>query len=100
MGCRMVHAPADRLPDAGALSSLRPLDPARSRTIARAFSPRHLLGNRHDYFYSLIKLRTDPLYPGVLTALRGTRAPVLDLGCGLGLLAHALHQDGQALPYR
>lgn len=91
---------ADALPDADALSSLRPLDRARSRRIARAFAPRHLLGNRHDYFYSLVKLRTDPLYPGVLAALRGTRAPVLDLGCGLGLLAHALRQDGQALPYR
>lgn len=96
----MSHAHADTLPDAGALSSLRPFDRARSREIARAFAPRHLLGNRHDYFYTLIKLRSDPLYPGVLAALRGTRAPVLDLGCGLGLLAHALRQDGQALPYR
>jgi len=91
---------ADSLPDAGAFSSLRPLDRARSRRIARAFAPRHPLGNRHDYFYTLIKLRSDPLYPGVLAALRGTRAPVLDLGCGLGLLAHALRQDGQAQPYR
>src|SRR3546814_20317037 len=23
----------------------------------------------------------------------------MDLGCGLGLLAHALRQDGQAMPY-
>lgn len=88
------------LPDVGALSSLRPLDGARSRTIARAFAPRRLLGNRHDFFYTLIKLRSDPLYPGVLAALRGTRAPVLDLGCGLGLLAHALRQDGQMMAYR
>ena len=88
------------MPDVAALSSLRPLDRARCREIARAFAPRHLLGNRHDYFYTLIKLRSDPLYPGVLAALRGTRAPVLDLGCGLGLLAHALRHDGQSLPYR
>ena len=36
------------------------------------------------------KLGSDPLYPGVCEALRGTDAPLLDLGCGLGLLAHAL----------
>ncbi|PJJ96761.1 methyltransferase domain-containing protein [Luteimonas sp. YGD11-2] len=77
----------------------RPLEPARARSIARAFAPAHPLGNRHDYYYTLIKLRSDPLYPGVLAALRGTREPVLDLGCGLGLLAHALRQDGQSMPY-
>ncbi|UNK42155.1 class I SAM-dependent methyltransferase [Luteimonas sp. S4-F44] len=70
-----------------------------ARGIARAFLPRHPLGNRYDYYYTLTKLRTDPLYPGVLQALRPTSAPVLDLGCGLGLLAHALRADGQALPY-
>ena len=96
----MHPVPSPSLPDLGALSSLRPLDRARSRTIARAFAPRHLLGNRHDFLYTLIKLRTDPLYPGVLAALRGTRAPVLDLGSGLGLLAHALRQDGQSIAYR
>ena len=96
----MHPAPAHSLPDVDALSSLRPLDGARSRRIARAFAPRNVLGNRHDFFYTLVKLRTDPLYPGVLAALRGTRAPVLDLGCGLGLLAHALRQDGQAMAYR
>lgn len=70
-----------------------------ARSIARAFLPRHVLGNRYDYYYTLTKLRTDPLYPGVLQALRPTTAPVLDLGCGLGLLAHALRADGQALPF-
>lgn len=70
-----------------------------ARNIARAFLPKHALGNRYDYYYTLTKLRTDPLYPGVLQALRPTTAPVLDLGCGLGLLAHALRADGQALPF-
>jgi len=75
--------------------------PARdARTIARAFAPRHPWGNRWDYCYVLSKLRSDPLYPGVLDALRGSSAPLLDMGCGLGLLAHALRHDGQALPYR
>ncbi|MBB5944235.1 MULTISPECIES: methyltransferase domain-containing protein [Xanthomonas] len=67
--------------------------------IARAFLPTHPLGNRYDYYYTRTKLRTDPLYPGVLAALRGTDAPVLDLGCGLGLLAHALRADGQRQRY-
>ena len=76
----------------------RPMDAAAAKGIAHAFLPERALGNRYDYYYTLTKLRTDPLYPGVLQALRPTTAPVLDLGCGLGLLAHALRADGQALP--
>lgn len=68
--------------------------------IARAYLPEHPLGNRWDYYYSRIKLGSDPLYPGVSEALRGTHAPLLDLGCGLGLLAHTLHADGLPLAYR
>ncbi len=77
-----------------------PFDRATCMRIARAFLPTHPLGNRWDYYYTRAKLGSDPLYPGVLQALRGSRAPVLDLGCGLGLLAHALRQDGQAMDYR
>ena len=79
--------------------TLRPLDAATAKGIARAFLPTRVLGNRYDYYYTLTKLRTDPLYPGVLDALRGCDAPLLDLGCGLGLLAHALRADGQATDY-
>lgn len=78
----------------------RPMDAAAAKGIARAFLPERALGNRYDYYYTLTKLRTDPLYPGVLDALRGVDAPLLDLGCGLGLLAHALRRDGQAMAYR
>lgn len=78
----------------------RPMDAAAAQGIARAFLPERTLGNRYDYYYTLSKLRSDPLYPGVLEALRGSTRPVLDLGCGLGLLLHALRLDGQALPYR
>lgn len=81
-------------------AATRPFDAATARHIARAFLPASPLGNRYDYYYTLVKLRTDPLYPGVLAALRGSSAPLLDLGCGLGLLAHALRLDGQSLPYR
>lgn len=75
-----------------------PADAAKA--IAGAFAPTRPWGNRWDYYYTLGKLRSDPLYPGVLQALRGSTAPVLDMGCGLGLLAHALRHDGQQLPYR
>ncbi|MDQ1092033.1 SAM-dependent methyltransferase [Xanthomonas sacchari] len=77
----------------------QPMTRPQAQAIARAFLPTHPLGNRYDYYYTRTKLRTDPLYPGVLAALRGTDAPVLDLGCGLGLLAHALRADGQRQRY-
>jgi 2-polyprenyl-3-methyl-5-hydroxy-6-metoxy-1,4-benzoquinol methylase len=81
-------------------SPTRPFDSATATRIATAFLPAHPLGNRWDYYYTRTKLGSDPLYPGVLQALRGSREPLLDLGCGLGLLAHALRLDGQAMAYR
>ena len=78
----------------------RPFAADDARRIARAYLPARALGNRYDYYYVQAKLRSDPLYPGVLAALRGDRAPLLDLGCGLGLLVHALRLDGQTQPYR
>jgi SAM-dependent methyltransferase len=76
------------------------LDAATARVIARAFLPASPLGNRWNYHYTQAKLRSDPLYPGVAEALRGSRAPLLDLGCGLGLLAHTLRAEGIGIPYR
>lgn len=76
-----------------------PFARSHAHDIARAFLPARWWGNRYDYYYTREKLASDPLYPGVLQALRGSDAPLLDLGCGLGLLAHALQQDGQALAY-
>jgi len=74
-------------------------DAATARDIARAFLPARWYGNRWHYHYSRIKLGSDPLYPGVAAALRGSRAPLLDLGCGIGLLAHALRAESVALTY-
>ncbi len=79
--------------------TLRPLSRERARAIARVFLPAHPLGNRYHYYSDGAKLRSDPLYPAVCEVMRGTRAPLLDLGCGLGLLAHALHQDGIHVRY-
>lgn len=78
---------------------MRPLDPSRARAIANAFRPTSAFGSRYHYYYTRTKLGSDPLYPGVADALRGTCAPLLDLGCGLGLLAHTLRADGITLPY-
>jgi SAM-dependent methyltransferase len=68
-------------------------------TIADAFVESRWPTRRYHYYYVRGKLASDPLYPGVVAALRGGGAPLLDLGCGIGLLAHALRADGQAMPY-
>ena len=76
------------------------LPPADALRIARAFLPPRWYGNRYHYYYSRAKLRSDPLYPGVVDALRDSRAPLLDLGCGIGLLAHALRVACVDVAYR
>lgn len=81
-------------------STTSAFDRATSKRIARAFLPARWYGNRWHYHYSRAKLGSDPLYPGVVDALRGSQAPLLDLGCGIGLLAHALRDAGIDLPYR
>ena len=53
---------------------------AAARKIAALF-PGHW-----DRNYVATKLRTDPLYSGLAEKLRGSDLPLLDLGCGLGLL--------------
>ena len=67
--------------------------------IADAYVESRWPPRRYHYYYVRAKLASDPLYPGVLAALRDSDAPELDLGCGIGLLAHALRADGQALRY-
>jgi SAM-dependent methyltransferase len=71
------------------------MDRGSSAAIARAFLP-----SGWYYHYARTKLRHDPLYGGVAAALLGSTAPLLDLGCGIGLLAHCLRARGLALPYR
>lgn len=78
----------------------RPLGREAAHAIASAFLPAKPLGNRYDYYYTRTKLGTDPLYPGVCDVLRGSDAPLLDMGCGLGLLAHTLRAAGLTMPYR
>ncbi|MEO6364820.1 MAG: class I SAM-dependent methyltransferase [Luteimonas sp.] len=73
---------------------MTPLERGDARAIAT-----HYLPSRFHYHYAKAKLGSDPLYAGVADALRGSTAPLLDLGCGLGLLAHTLRAHGVVLPY-
>lgn len=71
------------------------LDARQRDALARAFLP-----SRWDYHYARSKLASDPLYGGVAAVLRGARGPLLDLGCGIGLLAHYLPAVDLQLGYR
>lgn len=44
--------------------------------------------------YAASKLRTDPLYEAVVGALGESAHPVLDIGCGIGLLGQFLRASG------
>ena len=45
------------------------------------------------------KLASDPVYDAVSTRIDGTSLPLLDIGCGIGLLGQYLHAQGHAQPY-
>lgn len=66
----------------------------RKRIIASSYLP-----SRHRYWYSLGKLAMDPLYDSVPAAFADDRAPILDLGCGIGLLLHCLRASGSRSSY-
>jgi SAM-dependent methyltransferase len=70
------------------------LDSAQRVAIARRFLP-----SRWHYHYVRSKLGSDPLFDGVARALDGCDAPLLDLGCGVGLLAHCLDAGGYRHAY-
>lgn len=53
-----------------------------------------LCSNRWDYHYTRSKLGTDPVYAAVAAELSANDLPVLDIGCGMGLLAHYLRAAG------
>jgi SAM-dependent methyltransferase len=60
--------------------------------IARRISS--LCESKWDRYYTLSKLKTDPIYAGVFRELEERRAPLLDIGCGMGLLAFYLRERG------
>ena len=53
---------------------------------------------RWDRIYTRSKLASDPVYEAVLRELRGSTLPVLDIGCGIGLLTHYLREAGHVVP--
>ena len=64
------------------------------RRIAAGYLP-----DRYHYYYALSKLATDPLYAAVLQAFEKTREPLLDIGCGIGLLLQYLRARGVDAQY-
>lgn len=56
--------------------------------LSRAYESRSLRG------YVRWKVATDPVYEAVVERLRGVDHPVLDLGCGIGLLPFYLREKG------
>lgn len=44
--------------------------------------------------YARSKLRSDPVYRAVLECVRGSSAPIYDIGCGIGLLEFFLRENG------
>jgi 2-polyprenyl-3-methyl-5-hydroxy-6-metoxy-1,4-benzoquinol methylase len=66
---------------------------ARLRGIAARFdAPPSLWG------YIVGKLALDPAYEAVLGLVRDSESPIIDIGCGLGLLAHFLREHGCRAP--
>ncbi|HEY0371169.1 MAG TPA: class I SAM-dependent methyltransferase [Thermoanaerobaculia bacterium] len=63
-----------------------------SNRVAALFDGRALQG------YVRWKIRTDPAYSAALDALRGRDLPLIDLGCGVGLLAFYLREHGYTAP--
>lgn len=63
-----------------------------SRRIASRYPSRFLREYAHW------KVRSDPAYEGVLRRLSGAGRPLVDLGCGIGLLALYLREHGVGVP--
>jgi SAM-dependent methyltransferase len=64
------------------------------RRIAASYLP-----DRHHYWYSLSKLTIDPLYDAVHSVFAGNSTPLLDIGCGIGLLPLCLRANGGGRPH-
>jgi 2-polyprenyl-3-methyl-5-hydroxy-6-metoxy-1,4-benzoquinol methylase len=50
------------------------------------------------YYYAIGKIALDPAYPAVAQTLDKSALPLLDLGCGMGLLAAYLRASGRCAP--
>jgi 2-polyprenyl-3-methyl-5-hydroxy-6-metoxy-1,4-benzoquinol methylase len=68
----------------------QPLSPASLQRIASLY-PRIW---DYNHYYVPSKLRTDPVYSAGVSEIGGSALPVLDIGCGIGLLAFYLRESG------
>ena len=59
-----------------------------------------LAPGRWNQHYLRSKLATDPLYPGVFNELQDRDFPLLDIGCGMGVLALFLRENHYHSPYQ
>jgi 2-polyprenyl-3-methyl-5-hydroxy-6-metoxy-1,4-benzoquinol methylase len=59
----------------------------------------HLYDNHLQRGYVRGKLAGDPVYAATAALVAGTTLPLLDIGCGIGLLGLYLHALGHARPY-
>jgi SAM-dependent methyltransferase len=50
------------------------------------------------YYYAIGKIALDPAYRAAVAILRDSQHPLLDLGCGMGLLASYLRANGHRAP--
>jgi 2-polyprenyl-3-methyl-5-hydroxy-6-metoxy-1,4-benzoquinol methylase len=69
------------------------LDPAARDAIAAHYAQR-----RHR-IYARWKLKTDPAYAATAALLKDSTLPLLDVGCGIGLLGQYLHASGTRIHY-
>lgn len=69
------------------------IDTAARRRIAARFATRSMRG------YANGKLARDPAYPQAAALLRDNARPLLDIGCGIGLLGAYLRESGLGMPY-
>src|SRR5437773_346966 len=70
----------------------RNTDPAGHEAACARIAARFHSRLLHHYVAS--KLRTDPVYLTVYELIRASAEPVLDVGCGVGLLAFYLRERG------
>jgi 2-polyprenyl-3-methyl-5-hydroxy-6-metoxy-1,4-benzoquinol methylase len=69
-----------------------------NRTIARPIAGRFRRPWHRDYVRN--KLRFDPVYAATASVVAAGDTPLLDVGCGLGLLGFYLRERGFRAPYR
>lgn len=71
--------------------------PTLDRLARQSIARRYAFGAQRGYVRC--KLASDPAYAAVTDVLDGHPLPLLDIGCGMGLLGHCLHACGALTHY-